>query len=329
MRLTFRQGYRPPVTFMQINNPPHDRRNFLRLAASFSTGALLTGCGAGDTGSGSTSSAAVAVVAAPADGAPVGPGMQPLNLALNLAYLGAQYYGYAARGTGLSSSLTSGVGTAGPATGARQATFGDVVIALYAAELADDKQAQLAALRGQMGALAAAQPALDLSTGSSGAFSLAAQAAGIVPAGAAFDPYAGDDNFLLGAFLVENTVAAAYRTLLAQTDDPATAGILSAHLGDSIYHGGLIRALLDDKAAANPAISKALGNTSAMLAAVDGSNIGDQTLEGASGISSNLFDADGRPIPFTRASTQVLKALYLSSSGFGGFMPAGANGITA
>jgi hypothetical protein len=314
---------------MSIHHPHHDRRRFLRLALGFSTGALLSGCGGG--GSAVSDGVAVVTVATtptPAAAAPPTDAVStPLNLALNLAYLGAQYYGYAARGTGLPGALTSGIGHAGAVSGARQASFSDTLTASYAAELADDKQAHVAALRTQLGALAAAQPALDLSAAPASAFSVAAQGAGIVAAGAAFDPYVSDRNFLLGAFLVENMVAAAYRTLLVQGGDDATMALVDTNLADAIYHGGLIRTLLADRAAADSSIDTALTNAAALFATLDGTNIGDQTLAGASGISANILDADGRPIPFTRATAQVLKTLYLSGSGVGGFLPAGANGV--
>lgn len=301
--------------------PPSDRRQFLRMTAGLSITALLAACG-----DGTSSDDAIAVVPAPGTGATAAaPSTHPLNLALNLAYLGAQYYGYAARGAGLPANLTGGVGQLGTVTGARQASFGDALVAAFAKELADDKQRHVEALRTRLGPLAAAQPVLDLSTGSTSAFSIAAQGAGIVRAGSAFDPYADNTKFLLGAFLVENAVAAAYRTLLTQTEDPTIAD----HLGDAIYHGGLIRALLDDKAAADPSIDTALTNAGALFASLDGSDIGDQSLAGASGLSSNILDGEGRPIPFTRAAPQILKSLYLSSTGIGGFMPSGANGVTA
>ncbi|WP_174292218.1 ferritin-like domain-containing protein, partial [Sphingomonas bacterium] len=199
----------------------------------------------------------------------------------------------------------------------------------HAAELADDKQAHVVALRGRIGALTAAQPQLDLSASSTGAFSVAARGAGVAGAGAGFDPYASDANFLIGAFFVENAVAAAYRTLLAQSSDPADQAVLQSQLADAIYHGGLIRSLLDDQASADSSIGTVLTGAGTMLAAFDGSDVGDQTLAGANGASSNLLDADSRPIPFTRTNAQVLKALYLSSSGVGGFLPTGANGIAA
>jgi hypothetical protein len=173
---------------------------------------------------------------------------------------------------------------------------------------------------------------MDLSGAGGGAFAVAAQGAGIVPAGAAFDPYASDGNFLMAALLVENAVAAAYRTLMVQDSgavkgDTDSAAIVAEHLADSIYHGGLIRTLLDDRGASDASIDRAVVGTTALLAKLDGTDVGDQTLAGASGVSSNLFDAEGRPIPFTRDAAQVLKGLYLSTSGVGGFLPRGANGI--
>ena len=313
---------------MQLSDSPHDRRRFLRLAFGFSTGALLGGCGGG----GDAVSDAVAVVPAAAT-IPVvtnstAAASHPLNLALNLAYLGAQYHGFAARGDGLAASLTSGIGQAGAAVGARQATFADPLIASYAAELADDKLAHVVALRGQIGALAAAQPQLDLSIGTSSAFSAAARHAGVAATGSGFDPYASDTGFLIGAFLIENAVAAAYRTLLVQEGDADAATLLQNQLADAIYHAGLIRALLDDRAVNDPSVATAIDGFGTMFATIDGTDRGDQTLAGATGASSDILDAAGRPIPFTRAGAQVLKALYLSGSGVGGFLPAGANGVT-
>ncbi|MBM6577485.1 ferritin-like domain-containing protein [Microvirga sp. SRT01] len=307
---------------MNLTDTPHDRRRFLHLAGVFSAGALLAGCGGGEEGGDDIAAPSPAATSAPI----VVTGSHVLNLALNLAYLGAQFYGHAASGAGLPGDLTGGIGMAGAVSGARAASFQDPMIAGYAAELAVDKQAHVVALRRQIGTAAAAQPAMDLSGTGGGAFAVAAQGAGIVAAGAAFDPYASDGNFLLGALLVENAVAAAYRTLTVKGDEESAA-IVAEHLADSIYHGGLIRTLLDDRAASDASIDRAVVGTTTLLAKLDGTDMGDQTLAGAVGVSSNLFDADGRPIPFTRDTAQVLKGLYLSTSGVGGFLPRGANGI--
>ncbi|HSI18836.1 MAG TPA: ferritin-like domain-containing protein, partial [Sphingomonas sp.] len=72
-----------------------------------------------------------------------------LNFALQLSYLEAQFYNFAAFGTGLpASQLTAGsaaTGTKvqGDATGARQVTFTDPLVAQYAAEIAQDKAAHV------------------------------------------------------------------------------------------------------------------------------------------------------------------------------------------
>ncbi len=100
---------------MQINSLAHDRRRFLRLAAGFTTGALLSGCGAGGSAGSEPIAVVASAVAKPTATAAVVTGQTPLNLALNLAYLGAQYHGFAARGAGLPAELTNGGGQAGTA----------------------------------------------------------------------------------------------------------------------------------------------------------------------------------------------------------------------
>ena len=316
-----------------LSDSSPDRRGFLGFAAGIAGSVLLSGCGGteggtnGTTATGGPAAAPKAPPIAAATAPPAVEGSSRLNLALNLSYIGAQFYGYAARGSGVPGAATAGVGSLGAATGARQVSFGDPVVAQIAVDLADDKLAHVMALRGQLGELAAAQPRIDLSTGSTGPFSLAAQRAAL--AGGTFDPYSGEVPFLIGAFLVENRVAAAYRALLDQAGGDASAAAIQPMLGDAIYHGGLIRTLLDDRAASDPTIGKAVADVGIMLDTLDGSNVGDQTLAGANGESANIQDADGRPIPFTRDTSQVLKTLYLSTSSFGGFLPAGANGIPA
>ena len=83
-----------------------------------------------------------------------------LNFALNLEYLEAQFYVYAASGAGLPESLLSGTGTRGQATGGRRVNFTDPAVAAYAREIAADEQAHVAFLRGALGSAAVAQPAI-------------------------------------------------------------------------------------------------------------------------------------------------------------------------
>ena len=250
-----------------------------------------------------------------------------LNLALLLEYLGAQYYSYAASGAGLPLALTGGLGRQGSTTGGRKASLSDPLLAQQAAEIAADKRASVTLLRDQLGGAAAAQPTVDFSNGPGGAFSLAAQAAGIVGAGAAFDPFASDDAFLLGALLIENGVAAAYRGALPSVEAAGALQAMTDNLAAAIYHGGLVRSLLSAGAADNPSIVLSVNALGAYMAKLDGSDAGDQTLAGASGFSANVTDGDGHPVPFTRASAQALRLVYLggSTAAAGGLLPEGTS----
>jgi len=119
-----------------------------------------------------------------------------LNFALQLEYLEANFYSYAAFGTPISSALTAGVGTQGsvqlPSTEAgrpRAVRFDDPVIAQYAREIAYDEIAHVTYLRNAIGAAAAAQPAINISGDATGSFTTAARASNVVTGTATFDPY--------------------------------------------------------------------------------------------------------------------------------------------
>lgn len=312
------------------------RRRFLHLAIGTSSALLLAGCGGGGGGGGDVGSDPVTVVsgggtatgtaASPpdSDGGTLSPAAAGLNLALTLEYLGAQFYAYAATGTGIAASLTGGIGTQGAVTGGRQASLADPLILQHVQEVADDKLAHVTALRASLGPSAAAQPAIDFGAGGGGAFAVAAQAAGV-----AFDPFGSDAELLLGALVLEHVVAATYRRAIVGLDEGATLDALNANLAGAIYHGGLVRSLLSAKANGDPALTLKATALFAYMARLDGSDLGDQSLEAASGGSENIVDSDGHAIPFLRDPAQVLKLLYLGSGSgaAGGFLPKGANGV--
>ena len=177
-----------------------------------------------------------------------------LNFALNLEYLEAQFYAFAATGAGLANNMLTGTGTQGAVIGGRKVNFTDPVVSQYAQEIAQDEIAHVNFLRAQLGSSAVAQPAIDVGgTDPNGAFSKAAQAAGLVPAGTAFDPYANDENFLLGAYIFEDVGVTAYKgaapLITSKVFLEAAAGILAVEA----YHAGLIRTVLYGKGIATPA----------------------------------------------------------------------------
>jgi len=185
-----------------------------------------------------------------------------LNFALNLEYLEAQFYYYAAFGQPITASSTvntlgasagaltaigNGAGTSatGGGTVAIKASpkvpFANTAIAAYAVETAIEEGKHVNFLRGALSSAAVAQPNLDLM----GAWNTLASAAGI---GAAFDPFASDANFLIGAYVFEDVGVTAYHgaaplistTTTGKSYLAAAAGILAVEA----YHAGLIRSTL-------------------------------------------------------------------------------------
>jgi hypothetical protein len=272
-----------------------------------------------------------------------------LNFALQLEYLEANFYSYAAFGTPINSALTAGVGTQGsvqlPTAEAgrpRAVRFDDPVIAQYAREIAYDEIAHVTFLRNQLGASAAAQPAINISGDATGSFTVAARASNVIGSSATFDPYLNENNFLLGAYLFEDVGVTAYMGGVALLSTPrfieAAAGIHAAEA----YHAGLVRTVLYARGVSNQFFITAANQISAARDTLDGtinSGLLDQrgsrdqglTLTNAAGATSaNLVPTDGNGIAFVRSPSQVLNIVYLNGAAgtsSGGFFPAGVNGV--
>jgi hypothetical protein len=250
-----------------------------------------------------------------------------LNFALNLEYLEAQFYAFAATGAGLPANLLTGTGTQGAVTGGRAVTFTDTVVRQYANEIAADERAHVAFLRTALGSAAVAQPAIDISATPTGPFSQAAVAAGLITQGQSFDPYASDENFLLGAYIFEDVGVTAYKgaspLLKSATFLSAAAGILGAEA----YHAGLIRTVLYAKGIATPALIDATERISNARDALDNPIDDDQGVRGSNG-ASNIVPADANGIAYSRSAGDVLNIVYLNAGAVpkGGFFPNGVNG---
>ena len=253
-----------------------------------------------------------------------------LNFALNLEYLEAQFYSYAVFGTGLSNDLLTGTGTQGAVIGGRKVNFNDPIVAQYAKEIANDEIAHVKFLRGALdaaGGAQVAQPAIDVGTDPNGAFSSAARAAGLVGPGESFDPYANDENFLLGAFIFEDVGVTAYKgaaPLLAnKTYTEAAAGILAVEA----YHASIVRTTLYRKGIDTPALVDATEKISAARDSLDGPTDDDQGIKNI-GAASNIVPLDKNGLAFSRSTGQVLNIVYLNNASVmkGGFFPNGVNG---
>ena len=304
------------------------RRAFLKTAGAATAGAaglaVLSACG--DDGGSTMTSPTPTPTPTPTSGT-LGDA-DVLNFALNLEYLEATFYSYAAFGSPLSSSSTSGVGTVGTVTGGRQVTFTDQVVAQYAREIAADEVNHVLFLRQALGSAAVSLPALNIDGGATGAFTAAARAAGVVSATGTFDPYASDENFLLAAFIFEDVGVTAYKVasplITNKTYLEAAAGILAVEG----YHAGLIRTTLYAKGiSTTPSLITAAGQISDARDSLDGSSDDDQGIVTASG-GANLVPLDANGIAFSRSTGQVLNVVYLNKAAVssGGFFPSGVNG---
>jgi len=181
-----------------------------------------------------------------------------LNFALNLEYLEAQFYVYAATGKALPSSMTSAptgytgtytqgsvtVGSAAVVAGATTAQS-DIIN-----EIAYEEQQHVNFLRTALGSAAVPMPSIDLSF-----FGPLAVAAGIFTSSQpAFNPFASFDAFLIGAFIFEDVGVTAYAGAAPLISAAGvTAGYLTAAAGIlavEAYHAGYIRTALTARAIA-------------------------------------------------------------------------------
>ncbi len=241
-----------------------------------------------------------------------------LNFALNLEYLEAEYYLFAVNGTGLAATDINGVGATGGVIGGAAVPFKTPAIQQYAVKIANDEQAHVQFLRAALGSAAVARPEIDLFN----SFNTAAVAAGLVPAGGTFNPFADELSFLLGAYIFEDVGVTAYHGAapLIQSKDylAAAAGILAVEA----YHAGSIRTLLFQLGQGD-----ATAKISALRAAASGA-ADDQGVVWNG--QANITPTDVNALAFSRTTTQVLNIVYLGgASGNFGFFPQGLNGAIA
>lgn len=245
-----------------------------------------------------------------------------LNFALNLEYLEAQFYTLATTGTTLpASSTTGGDGTAAGTVTVKASPMVPFVTPLlqqFAMEVAMDEQNHVNFLRTALGTAAVAQPNIDLMN----SFNALAMAAGLGPA---FDPFASETNFLLGAFIFEDVGVTAYQ---------GAAGLISSKTyldkavgihGVEAYHAASIRTRIYQAGAQAQSISQAIAATRAKL---DGTNTDDIGVGTSSSGAATIVDNDANAMTYARTTSQVLSIVYGGgAAGTGGaFYPNAMNG---
>jgi hypothetical protein len=315
-------------------------------AAAGATAALtLTGCGGGSSSSPTPTPTPT----------PQFTDADVLNFALNLEYLEAQFYLYAATGTGLapadiSAGSSSSFQTVGTVTGGDAAAVPGLTPQQQEIlnEIAYEERAHVRFLRSALGSAAVPMPDIDLSF-----FGPLATAAGITTATApAFNPFASFDDFLIGGFIFEDVGVTAYSgaaPLISAAGVSlgyltAAAGILAVEA----YHAAYIRtsitgrAIAAGSATAYPYITIANQVEDLRAALTVGNSAPPSTAGSVETLltlptnlttPSSIVAADpSTAVGFARTVNQVHHIVYGSATvgvSKGGFFPNGTNSIFA
>ncbi len=259
-----------------------------------------------------------------------------LNLMLNCEYLMTQFLGTSAA-IAIDPTRLTGNGVAGtPPIAGRKVTFTDPQLGAIVTEMANDNHNHLNSMRTVIGALATGQPLMDISASATAPFSVAMQSAGVIAAGAAFDPYASEENFLYAAFLLKSMSVAAYRGLAASTTNRVVTQNFTGLLGAESIHAATIRSYLYSRGATTQRLRDNADKIAAFQRTLNGGSIftgispvtrtyaGGTVTVRAARISPAA--ADGQVPGLT--SGRLLNQLYLTATATtsGGFFPQGVGG---
>jgi len=294
------------------------RRSFMAGAGTAAAAAFLAGC---------NDATAPPSSAPPSGGTTTPPASKPdndvLNFALNLEYLEAEFYLYAATGKGLSSAdAGSGAGTTKVPAGIAAVPWASSGLAQYANEIAQDEVNHVRFLQKAItgnGGMPVSRPDIDLTF-----FAPLAVAAGITTT-PTFNPFAGPSPFLIGAFVFEDVGVTAYHGAAGLLAEKTILGAAAGILGVEAYHAAAIRTLLVGMAAAtsDQTYVDIANKVSALRATLGGGN--ETTLTSKSIVAADTTNA----IAFARMTDQVLHIVYgATGAGLskGGFFPSGLNG---
>jgi hypothetical protein len=334
------------------------RRSFLASAGAVAATAAVAGCSSNGT---TTPMTTTPVTTTPVTTTPAGASFTDadvLNFALNLEYLEAQFYLYAATGAGLASTDTAAPsgytgtfseGTVNPGSAAAVPGLTTAQQQILN-EIAFEEQTHVQFLRSALGPSAVPMPSIDLSF--FGPLAVAATITTAPTGTGSFNPFSSFDYFLVGAFIFEDVGVTAYSGAAPLI---SAAGVASGYLNAAAgilaveaYHAAYVRTSLTGRAiaagssSAYPYLGAAnlveglramltVGNSAAP--STSGSVETLLTLPTSSSTPSAIVAADPTTaVGFARTVNQVHHIVYGSPTvgvKSGGFFPNGTNSIFA
>ncbi len=321
------------------------RRSFLAGASVTAASVAISGCSSNTTSGTST-------IATPPPASSAVTDADYLNYALNLEYLEAQFYLYAATGAGLATADTTGgsasaFSTAGTVTVGSAAKVPNLTTEQQEIlnEIAYEEQTHVQFLRSALGNVAVAMPSIDLSF--FGPLAVAATITTDATGPNAFNPFSSFDYFLVGAFIFEDVGVTAYSGAAPLFSTAAvSAGYLTAAAGIlavEAYHAAYVRTSLTGRAIAAAAAGTAYPYVAAANLVEklrDTLSVGEKTsLETPLVVPSSLTTPSAivaadptTAVGFARSINQVHHIVYGSPTvgvAKGGFFPNGTNSVFA
>ncbi len=299
-------------------------------AGALGAAAVLDGCSSGST--------AITTVTTPT---PALTDTDYLNFALNLEYLEASFYLYAATGSGLPTSSTGGT-AAGTVTGGTQLTGLTSAQQNILNEIAFDELSHVNFLRSAItseGGTPVAMPNINIGTSFQ---TLATAAAAATPSAnlpTSFSPYTSFTNFLIGAFIFEDVGVTAYSGAAPALTVSANLNYAAGIQAVEAYHAAYVRTSITAiaQAAGSSTLIGYANAVSTLRGSLGGGNetplVALPATIAANGnytASAIVAASSSNAIAFSRTTDQVLHIVYGTGGGAGVasgvFFPNGLNG---